>query len=443
MQRPCFTDENKELLSLIDELQIGLYQFDLKGRSTFSNTIFQNLLGYMEEEINAKTVFELFSKKDSEVLIEQVKANNPFSIKRLTGITKDGHPIHFKILSYQNQINDIITLKLLNITEQVETEKVLSQTAKELDDVKYALEQSATVSVTDQNGDILYVNDKFCEISKYNREELIGNNHRMIKSGFHPNEVYEDLWSTITKGKIWRSELCNKAKDGSIWWGGATIVPFLDEQGNPYQYIGIRSDITDRKKMEKEVEKVNEAILLRERLFRSLVEHSHDIIFLLDEKGVIQYITPNVKDILSQPDKEIIGENIFHYVHDEDIEKVNRALEFILKEPEQIKKVEIRVMRLDLTCLYFDVTLTNLLHDPAVKAIKVNARNITENKLAQRKIHEISNYDSLTSLPNSKMFKILLNNELEEARRLKHSMALVLVELHGLKFVNDSLGTYA
>ena len=81
-----------------------------------------------------------------------------------------------------------------------------------------------------------------------------------------------------------------------------------------------------------------------------------------------------------------------------------------------------------------------LLHDPAVKAIKINARDITENKIAEKKIHEISNYDSLTKLPNSKMFKILLNNELEEARRLKHSIALVLVELHGLKFVNDSLG---
>ena len=129
--------------------------------------------------------------------------------------------------------------------------------------------------------------------------------------------------------------------------------------------------------------------------------------------------TPNVKDILSQPDKEIIGENIFHYVHDEDIEKVSHALEFILKQPEQIKKAEIRVVRLDLTCLYFEVILTNLLHDPAVKAIKVNARNITENKIAEKKIHEISNYDSLTRLPNSKMFKILLNNELEEARKIQ------------------------
>ena len=161
----------------------------------------------------------------------------------------------------------------------------------------------------------------------------------MIKSGFHPNEVYEDLWSTITKGKIWRSELCNKAKDGSIWWGGATIVPFLDEQGNPYQYIGIRSDITDRKKMEKEVEKANEAILLRERLFRSLVEHSHEIILLMDEKGFIQYCHSEYQSILSEPNKEMIGENLFHYVHDEDIEKASHALEFILKEPDQIKKV--------------------------------------------------------------------------------------------------------
>ena len=154
--------------------------------------------------------------------------------------------------------NELLSLIDELKTEKAETERILRQTIKELDDVKYALEQSATVSVTDQNGDILYVNDKFCEISKYNREELIGNNHRMIKSGFHPNEVYEELWSTITKGKIWRSELCNKAKDGSIWWGGATIVPFLDDQGNPYQYVGIRSDITDRKRMEKEVEKANE-----------------------------------------------------------------------------------------------------------------------------------------------------------------------------------------
>ena len=251
--------------------------------------------------------------------------------------------------------------------------------------------------------------------------------------------MYEDLWATITKGKVWRSEICNQAKDGSIWWGGATIVPLLDDQGNPYQYIGIRSDITDRKRMEKELDKVNEDILLRERLFRSLVEHSHDLILLLDETGVIQYGTPNVKDILSQPDIDIKGINILPYIHEEDVEKANHAIQSVLKEPKQIIKVEIRLVRLDLTFLYLDVTLTNLLHDSAVQALKVNARDITEKKLAERKIYEISNYDTLTRLPNQKMFKILLNNELEEARRSKLSMSLVLVELHGLKFVNDSL----
>ena len=90
MQRPNFTDANKEVLSVIDELQIGLYQFDYKGRSTCSNIIFQNRLGYTEEEINAKTVFELFTKKDSQDLIDQVNENHPFSHKRLTAMTKDG-----------------------------------------------------------------------------------------------------------------------------------------------------------------------------------------------------------------------------------------------------------------------------------------------------------------------------------------------------------------
>ena len=244
----------------------------------------------------------------------------------------------------------------------------------------------------------------------------------------------------LPKEKFGEVNYVTKQKMGRFGGAERQLCPFLDDQGNPYQYVGIRSDITDRKRMEKEVEKANEVILLRERLFRSLVEHSYDVIFLLDVKGVIQYSTPNVKRILSQPDREIIGENIFNHVHEEDIGKVSHALEFILKEPKRMKKAEIRVVRTNIDCLYFEVIFTNLLHDPAVKAIKINARDITENKIAEKKIHEISNYDSLTKLPNSKMFKILLNNELDEARRLKHSIALVLVELHGLKFVNDSLG---
>lgn len=136
------------------------------------------------------------------------------------------------------------------IAERNYIDERLRKTLQELSDIKSALDQAAIIAITDEKGIIRYVNDKLFEISKYTREELIGKTHQIINSGYHSPEFFQQLWFNIKSGKVWQGEIKNRAKDGSYYWVNTTIVPFLDEQGKPYQYLAIRFDITERKRAE-------------------------------------------------------------------------------------------------------------------------------------------------------------------------------------------------
>ena len=248
------SDAKEKLEAILDAVPGSISWIDSQGIYLGVNHYLAEKWDVPQEDFVGQPIGFLEGNNELIKFLDNFLASADNSASQVVQITLDNSLQYYLIAAQKYQEGKAIVSIGINITDRKEAEEKLQQTVKELSDIKYALDQLAIVTITDGKGTINYVNNKFCEVSHYSREELIGSNHRLLKSGYHDKVFYQGLWSTITKGKIWQGEIKNKAKDGSYYWVNSTIIPFMDDQGRPFQYLSIRTEITARKEVEQALE---------------------------------------------------------------------------------------------------------------------------------------------------------------------------------------------
>lgn len=245
----------------------ALITIDIDGRIVDLNPAAEATFGYRREEAIGAVMGDLIVPPVHRQAHAQgmrhylATSIGPVLHRRIeiSALRRDGSefPVELSIAPFESggekyflgSLRDISERKALE-AEQVRINGLLEQSVRELEYQKLALDQHSIVSITDAEGRITYVNDKFSEISGYGKDELLGRTHRIVKSGLHPPEFYQDLWQSIAKGKVWHGQIVNRKKTGELYWVAATIVPWLDDAGRPYQYAAIRTDITAQKRIE-------------------------------------------------------------------------------------------------------------------------------------------------------------------------------------------------
>jgi PAS domain S-box-containing protein len=391
---------------------------DAAGLVTRINAVAEALTGWTQAEATGRPVEEIFHIINGEnrqpALIPVADTLAKGSIHGLANhtvlIARDGteRPIADSCAPIRSREGAVIGAVLVfrDVTEQQRASAEVARNIKTLAEFKAALDEHAIVAITDSRGKITYVNDKFCAISKYAREELIGQDHRIVNSGHHPKAFIRELWETITSGRVWKGEIKNHAKDGSFYWVDTTIVPFLGDDGKPIQFIAIRADISEHKQAEDDLrasedrlQELNKNLerLVTERTdelheseerFRQLAEQSSEVFWFLGlNPERFLYISPAAETVWGLPVTRFYQDVRAWWtaIHTKDQAHVHAAWETFVKGDAPRFEEEFRVIKSDGSVRWVQINGVPIRNQTG-EIIRLSGivRDITE----RRKIHD-------------------------------------------------------
>ncbi|MHB1051503.1 MAG: diguanylate cyclase [Thiobacillus sp.] len=340
------------------------------------------------------------------------------------------------------------------VSRLTDTSERLHESNQDLKFQKMALDEHNFVSITDVHGNITAVNDKFCEVSQYSREELLGQNHRLLKSGQHPDALYDDLWATISSGKVWHGEICNRRKDGSFYKVASTILPFVGDDGLPSRYVSVRTDITaikqaqlvlerSRDELEQLVQTRTRELAEREEVLRSITHAAQDAVILIDAAGLVTYWNPAAEHMFGYTETEAVGRNLHDLIVPErDLERAHAGFSHFVTSgegPAIGRTTTLQAKHRNGDEFPVDVSLSAIKLHGQWNAVGI-LRDATERVKTEERLQQLATTDTLTGICNRRCFDETLEREVSRAARLSSPLSLILFDVDRFKRINDTFG---
>ncbi len=318
--------------------------------------------------------------------------------------------------------------------EHKQVEEALARANQELIEKQYAVDQAAIVAITDTKGRITYANDNFCRISGYAREELLGANHRIVKSGAHSKKFFRDMYRRIATGQVWRGELCNKAKDGSLYWVDTTIVPQFGPAGKPIAYMAIRIDITERRLAEEERDR-------SQKFLHAILEHVPVPIYVKDARD-LRYILINRagEKHWGSGRGEMIGKTAQEIYPKKEGDLIAARDELVLRSQHML--VDERQIDIPSNGVRNIVSKKLVVSDDdgTARYLVSVVEDVTERRRSEEQIAYLARHDALTGIANRAVLREKLDEAAARLRERREPFAVLMLDLDGFKFTNDTLG---